>query len=135
MLLGHAASHARGIVIDRLEIFLFEVRIIDQDLFFGGARSKPLQYVRHRDSETPDARLTGTFSRLDGDAVAGHNALRRSYRESGCLRLRSPLRRHPADALHGFQDVFEGTGVAEAQVAVALGAETFAVETGHAAFV
>src|SRR5579872_1711959 len=135
MLLGYTASQTRRVFIDGGEVVFLEIRIINQDLFFRGPRREPLQYVPHRYTESPNARLTGTLARLDGDAVASHDALRRSYRESGLLNIGSPLRRHPADALHRFQDVFEGTSVAEAQVAVALGAETLAVETGDAAFV
>ena len=82
MLLCHGASQARRIFIDGREVVFLEIRIIDQDLLFRGARRKPLQYVPHRDPESPDARLTRPFSWLNSDAVARHDDLPRFYRES-----------------------------------------------------
>lgn len=76
MLLRYVSSQTRRIFIDCLEIFLLEIRIIDQDLFFGGACRKPLQHIPHRNPQPSNARLTRAFSRLDSYTVTSHDDLR-----------------------------------------------------------
>ncbi len=68
--LRHAlAPELRRVCVNRLEVRLLEIRVVCQDLGLAHPGRQHVQYVPHRDAQTPNTGLPGPLSRSDGNSA------------------------------------------------------------------